>query len=418
MVGSLQRDNRAQSIFVRGPATVKIALLCSGLGRIHRGHETFARDLFELLRDSVDISLFKGGGDTATNEQTIDNLPRDSIYLRHIHVATSPKWAEARCDQERVRIEGETFAYAALKPLLQGEFDVIHCLEQEVCEVIYANRHLFARTPRVLFSNGGALARSDLPHCDFVQEYTDHNLRRSDRRKAFVIPHGVDTTRFRPGVPSEFRDRRGIPADAFVAISVGSICRWHKRMDYVIREVAPLGDVHLLVVGEDTSEAPAIRSLGRELMDGRIHFATLPHNELPAAYAAANVFVLGSLFETFGIVYIEAMAMGLPVICTNHVNQRSIVKDGVFVDMARSGALNEALRRRDSLQLARLSQLGRMRAEQEYDLHNLRHRYLERYRAIAAAPSSLPRYSLKTRLFGNGRDVLRRSRRLLGYFAR
>jgi hypothetical protein len=38
---------------------MKIALLCSGLGNIYRGHEIFARDLFNLVSDSVDITLFK-----------------------------------------------------------------------------------------------------------------------------------------------------------------------------------------------------------------------------------------------------------------------------------------------------------------------------------------------------------------------
>ena len=69
----------------------------------------------------------------------------------------------------------------------------------------------------------------------------------------------------------------------------------------------------------------------------------MAHDELPKAYAAANVFVLGSLFETFGIVYIEAMAMELPVFCTNHINQRLIVKEGIFCDLSKPGALTHVL---------------------------------------------------------------------------
>ena len=41
----------------------RIALLCSGLGHIRRGHEVFARDLFDLLKGELDITLFKGGGE-------------------------------------------------------------------------------------------------------------------------------------------------------------------------------------------------------------------------------------------------------------------------------------------------------------------------------------------------------------------
>lgn len=386
---------------------MKAALLCSGLGHIHRGHEVFARDLHTLLRGRLDITLFKGGGPPAADEVVVDALSRLSPLLADVHLPVSPRWMEAAREQERIRIEGETFAYAALKPLLEGGYDIVHCLEQEVCNVVFDNRHLFRRPPKVVFSNGGAIPAADLPRCDFVQEHTPYNQRRSDRRRAFMIPHGVDLQRFRPGLQSDFRARHGIPADAFLALSVGTICHWHKRMDHVIRELAPLTDVHLAIVGQEAPDSAAIKALGRELMGDRITFTTLPHDDLPMAYAAADVFVLGSLFETFGIVYIEAMAMGLPVVCTRHENQRSIVQEGIFVDMASQGALTAALRQRDPAHLARLGARGRQIVEREFDLAGLADRYLDAYRRIAAAPSSLPGYGWKTRLRANVANGLR-----------
>ncbi len=392
---------------------MKIALLCSGLGNIHRGHEVFARDLFNLIGDAVDITLFKGGGEAATKERVIDNIPRNAAYLDHIHIAVSPKWEEAVKEQERTRIEAETFAYAALKPLLEGEFDIIHCLEQEVCNVIYDHRHLFRDTPKIVFSNGGAIPARYLPHCDFVQEHTEHNLSHSARNKAFMIPHGVDLNRFNPQIESDFRALHGIPQDAFVVISVGTICYWHKRMDYVIKEVAALKDVYLLIVGQESRDTPEIKELGKRLMGNRIIFTTLPHDELPKAYAATDVFVLGSLFETFGIVYIEAMAMGLPVICTNHVNQRSIIKEGIFIDMSKPGALTHALQKTNRDTLAAIGKRGREIAAEHYDLVVLKQRYIERYRSVASAQVSLPKYSLKTKLASNLRNLIRQSARMI-----
>jgi 1,2-diacylglycerol 3-alpha-glucosyltransferase len=386
----------------------KIALLCSGLGNIQRGHEIFARDLFGLVRDAVDITLFKGGGEPAPGEVVIDNLPRNAQCLDEIHVAVSPKWAASVREQERSRIEHETFAYAALKPLLEGEFDVIHCLEQEVCNIIYDNRHLFAVTPKIVFSNGGAIPARDLPRCDFVQEHTDYNLSRSAKHKAFMIPHGVDLDLFKPGVESDFRVKHGIPQDAFVVISVGTVCYHHKRMDYVIREVAPLGDVYLVIVGQENPDTPAIKELGKQLMGNRIVFTKMQHDELPKAYAAADVFVLGSLFETFGIVYIEAMAMGLPVICSNHVNQRGIVKQGVFIDMKKSGALTDALRDLDRSQLVEAGRRSRGIAAKFYDLRVLKQRYVERYVEIAASIAQLPRYTPGRRIANVGKNAMKR----------
>lgn len=391
---------------------MKIALLCSGLGNIYRGHEIFARDLFELLKDSVNITLFKGGDQKTLNEWVIDNLPRNSPFLEHIHVAVSPKWAAVVQEQEQLRIEAETFAFAAIKPLIEGSFDIIHCLEREVCNIIYDNRHLFRDTPKIVFSNGGAIRARDLPRCDFVQEHTDHNLSHSAQKKAFMIPHGVDIQRFNPQIESDFRKQHGIPEDAFVVISVGTICYWHKRMDYVIQEVASLKDTYLVIVGQESGDTPAIKELGQRLMGKRIIFTKLPHDELPKAYAAANVFALGSLFETFGIVYIEAMAMGLPVICTNHINQRSIVKEGIFIDMKKPGALTQVLRDTDRATLSALGKRGPEIVRKHYDLAVLKQQYINQYQSIASEKASLPTYSFKTKLMANFKNAMKRSAKL------
>ncbi len=393
---------------------MKIALLCSGLGHIHRGHEIFARDLFSLLRGSVDITLFKGGGVAADAERVIDNLPRLSPLLASVHVDSASRWHDAIQEQERIRIEGETFAYASLKPLMEGDFDILHCLEQEVCNVLFANRHLFARPPKIVFSNGGAIPAHKLPRCDFVQEHTDYNRARSDPKRAFMIPHGVDLQRFRPGLQTGFRARHGIPENAFLALSVGTICHWHKRMDHVISELSQLPDVHLAIVGQHGPETAEIMALGQQRMPGRVVFDTLPHDALPEAYAASDCFVLGSLFETFGIVYIEAMAMGLPVVCTSHPNQRSIVGEGVFVDMARPGALRDAVRDRSAAEWRRLGETGQRRVRELFDLQVLRQRYLERYKDMAAVPTKLPQVTRWQRLqahLGNALDKTRQGLR-------
>lgn len=385
---------------------MKIALLCSGLGNVHRGHEVFARDLFDLIRDSADITLFKGGGNASDKEIVIDNVPRNADYLDHIHVAVSPKWERSVREQERTRIEAETFAYAALRPLLEGGFDVIHCLEQEVCNIIYGQRHLFRVVPKIVFSNGGAIPARKLPNCDFVQEHTNFNLSHSAKDKAFMIPHGVDLHRFKPDIETDFRKVHGIPDDAYVVISVGTIGYWHKRMDYVIEELAPLEEIYLIIAGQECADTPAIKEIGNRLMGDRVVFVTLPHSELPKAYAAANVFVLGSLFEAFGIVYIEAMAMGLPVVCTNHANQCSIVKDGIFIDMQQRGALTNALRVTERAALAKLGNRGRDIVKADYDLAVLRERYIAKYQSIAAAPVKMPKYSLSGKVMANLKNVL------------
>jgi 1,2-diacylglycerol 3-alpha-glucosyltransferase len=391
----------------------RVALLCSGLGHIRRGHEVFARDLFDLLKDEVDITLFKGGGEAAPREVVVPNLPRNADCLRGVRAVASPKWMDAAREQERLRAEGESFAWGAMHSLLTGDYDILHCLEREVCSVLWANRHLFARTPSIVWSNGGAIPAIEQPPCDHVQEHSAWNLLQSRKGRAFMIPHGVDTRRFHPGLHSRYREKHGIAADAFVVITVGSICYWHKRTDHVVREVAAVPGAWLLAVGQETADTPAIRALGEELMPGRIVFDSLPHDELPQAYAAADVFTLGSLFETFGIVYIEAMAMGLPVVCTNHPNQRQIVQEGEFVDMSRPGALARVLRTRPIEDWRKIGAQGLMIALRDYDLAVLKKRYLDKYEEISRVPASLPSPTLTDRVGNNLRSAWRRVRTLV-----
>jgi 1,2-diacylglycerol 3-alpha-glucosyltransferase len=392
---------------------MKIALLCSGLGRVHRGHEVFARDLYTLLGDAIDMTLFKGGGEPGPREQVIESIARDDACLDGIHVAATSKWTEAIKQSERIRIEGETFAYAALQPLLRGGFDVIHCLEREVCDVLFSQRHLFKRVPQILFSNGGAIPARNLPRCDFVQEHTARNLSYSARGKSFLIPHGVDLSRFNLNVSSEFRQQHGIPQSAFLVISVGAISHVHKRMDYVIEEVARVKDAHLLIVGQESRDTPEIKLLGKRLMGHRITFETLAHAELPSAYAAADVFTLGSVFETFGIVYIEAMAMGLPVICSHSANQREIVKEGIFINMKESGELTRALQETKQSVFDELAQKGRQVVHTYYDLSVLKKQYLERYESISMNHVSLPRYTWLDRLGSNARNAVQQFDRMV-----
>lgn len=373
---------------------MKIALLCSGLGHVLRGHETFARQLVQMLAGRVDLTLFKGGGEAGPGELVIPTIPRGSPLLADVHPKASPKWAASVADQERHRIESEIFAYAAMAPLMAGGFDVVHCLEREVCAVLHRERHLFARPPRLLFSNGGAIPGHELPPCDAVQEHTGYNARFSDRGKAVVIPHGVDLTLFRHEAAPLPRAQLGIAPGRRVAISVGTICRHHKRMDHVIEAFAALPEWHLMIVGQESPEADDIRALGRARLGDRVSFHRAPHHDLPQYYAAADAFVLGSTFETFGIVYLEAMAMALPVFCTSHPNQRSIVGEGgIFVDMRAPAALAAAVRQHSPDALAARGRAGRQVVERDFDQSMLPDRYVALYQRLADMPPQLPQWT-------------------------
>lgn len=389
-----------------------IALLCSGLDHIYRGHESFARDLLELLTQDCDVTLLKGSGAESAREKAVPCLSRLSTQLDHIQPTCSPKWDDAFREHERYRIEAESFAYGSLSILLAQQPDIIHCLEKEACQIIYANRHLFGKTPAIVFSNGGALTRRELPDCDLIQEHTPYNLSRSRGEKAVYIPHGIELGLFNPDIAAgqrgPFRAALGIPEEALVVITVGRISRIHKRTHYAISEVAKIAGAHLIIAGQDGEDAAELRALAAAEMPGRAHFMRLARRDLPAAYAAADFFTLGSRFETFGIVYLEAMAMGLPVICTNHQNQREILKEAIFIDIEHPGALTSAIQNCSTAERARLSERGKQITAEYYSIEKLRGSYLRMYERAALERRPIARPTRAERVKANIANLFRR----------
>ncbi len=141
-----------------------------------------------------------------------------------------------------------------------------------------------------------------------------------------VLRLGVDLERFRPGLPSLVRDELGIPPDHVVMSFVGRLER-RKGVDVLAQAFARLAPrvpyLHLLLVGGDTQtlDGPAwdaVSRIAREAgVQDRVHWlGSVASERLPEVYAASDVLVAPSRMEPFGMVYLEAMACGLPVIGT------------------------------------------------------------------------------------------------------
>lgn len=157
------------------------------------------------------------------------------------------------------------------------------------------------------------------------------------RRPVFVVHPGVERPQRRLGGGPETRRRLGIPADATVAGIVGRLHPF-KGQHHFLRALALLRrsghDVHGLIVGGDAfALSPEylheVRDLIAELgledcvtMTGQVPDAT-PYFE------AMDVCVSASTREAFGIVLVEAMAAGVPVVAVASGGPREIVEDGV-----------------------------------------------------------------------------------------
>jgi glycosyltransferase involved in cell wall biosynthesis len=122
----------------------------------------------------------------------------------------------------------------------------------------------------------------------------------------------------------------------------------NKRVLDGIRAVGAIGDAWLVVAG-DGSMRDEVDRLAAEVMPGRFRRLTVVVDQMPALYRCANAFLHLSRDESFGNVYIEALASGLPLVAHDSPVARWIVGDNgrlVYSDVpgATTGALADVLR--------------------------------------------------------------------------
>lgn len=154
-----------------------------------------------------------------------------------------------------------------------------------------------------------------------------------DEKRISVIPCGVDIDLFRPLDQGRVRQRLGLPLDEPIVLFVGRI-EPLKGIDTLLRAVAQIkAHLRLLIVGGDEQDAArkaTLFALAQELgIADRVEFVdAVGHDRLPLFYNAADVCVVPSHYESFGLVALEAMACGVPVVASRVGGLRDTVRDG------------------------------------------------------------------------------------------
>ncbi|QDZ39122.1 glycosyltransferase family 4 protein [Euhalothece natronophila Z-M001] len=160
--------------------------------------------------------------------------------------------------------------------------------------------------------------------------------------KIKVIPNGVDLDEFSPG--TEPRHVWQLPEKVPLALFVGDIRTSRKNLEMVLHALIPTEELHLAVVG-DTQDSPYPK-LATELgLEKRVHFLGY-RQDIAQIMRATNFFVFPSRYEPFGLVVLEAMASGLPVITIKSVGAADLVTSDcglVLSDSENISALTEAL---------------------------------------------------------------------------
>ena len=150
-----------------------------------------------------------------------------------------------------------------------------------------------------------------------------------------AVPCGVDVERFRPIDSDQAKRDLGLQGSK-VVLYVGRI-EPLKGIDILLKAVAQLEQpesVKTLIVGGDSGsdgEMERLKTLAGELsISSQVSFlGRVEQQELPAYYSAADVCVVPSYYESFGLVALESMACGTPVVASRVGGLPTIVKDGV-----------------------------------------------------------------------------------------
>jgi D-inositol-3-phosphate glycosyltransferase len=184
-------------------------------------------------------------------------------------------------------------------------------------------------------SEAAVIAGADRVICATDQERNFiRQLYGADSDRVMVIPLGVDLDRFRPAAKNLAREALGLKDERLV-LFVGRI-EPLKGVDILIDAAALLDsdvDCSVLIVGGDESselQVQQLQDLARDRgISHRVAFVgAVDHEQLPLYYNAADVCVVPSHYESFGLVAIEAMASGVPVVASRVGGLTGTVKDG------------------------------------------------------------------------------------------
>jgi len=322
---------------------VRILFALAGLHHVDRGAEVaFIAIAGELVKSGHEVTLIGSGPDRA-------GVPYRYIHAPAVSRERFEGWPRLPAFRSETAWEEATFAPGLLARYRPADFDVTATCAFPFTHWALRRPVLRGRRPRHVFitQNGDWPAISNEGEfrffaCDgLVCTNPDYFERNRANYRCALIPNGVDLERFAAG-PAE-RERFGLPGSPLVLMVSALIPS--KNVEEGVRAVARVPNATLVVAG-DGPLRDEIKRLAADLLPGRFRQLTVSAADMPALYRCADAFMHLSTDESFGNVFVEAMASGLPVVAYDMPRTRWIIGDeGCFPEVRSADGLAAAIGR-------------------------------------------------------------------------
>lgn len=324
---------------------MRILFTLPGMHRVHRGAEVALGSVAAAIAAQGDDEVTMWGSGRPLHDPGY--RWRASAVVGRERFERAPHFPPLRTEYA---YEDAQFAARLALEYRPDDFDVtVTCSYPFTNWALTRRRGRSRRRPAHVFvtQNGDWPAWSDDREyrwfdCDgLVCTNPDFIERNAARWRCTLVPNGVDVDRFTPGPGA--RDRFGLDESAFVVLVVAALVPT-KRVETAVRAAARLPDAAVVVAGDGPLRHDIDR-LADDLMPGRFRRLTLPAAEMPLLYRSADVLLHPALYESFGNIYVEALATGLPIVAHDYSVTRWILGDAPgLVDATDVDQVEDALR--------------------------------------------------------------------------
>lgn len=324
---------------------MKILMALPGLHRVSRGAEVAFESVASGLAgmDGFDVAAVGAGPEMPGKPYRYLHAP----MVPRERFEKYPKFPPLRSE---FRWEELTFAWSLRNTVRRERPDItVTCSYPFVSWVLRGMRDANGRKSQHVFvtQNGDHPARRTnseykLFRCDGLvctnPGFYEYN---KSVWKSVLIPNGVDVSRFTPG--PDARAELGLPSGKKVVVMASALIP-SKNVALAVRAVAHLDGVVLAVAGDGPCR-DEVDGLAKDLLPGRYFRTTLTGDRMPGFYRSGDAFLHLSREESFGNVYIEALACGTPVVAHDYGTTRWILGDSAsLLDTSDPAATAAALK--------------------------------------------------------------------------